>query len=152
MQHPGVLHTPNWYYATTVAERVATLPTRGWHTGPCDVQRARRRSGHWQTEAPFADLDLFTQRLAMDGLDTGRFEYLLGEEITAVQGRLGGMPAWMATPGQALAPEREGAAMPLPPLQALQQSVGAGFLEVVKPLINHGRARLQAGIDGLVRR
>src|SRR5689334_13667159 len=61
MQQPHVLHTPQWYYATTLAERVATLPTRGRPIGLYDRQCARRRLSRWHTQTPCTDSELFAQ-------------------------------------------------------------------------------------------
>jgi type 2 lantibiotic biosynthesis protein LanM len=135
-----------------LTERLATRPAdpRGREQDPAAAERAQRRWQRWRDQGPFASDADFAQRLDQAGLTASDFRDLLGEPIEAVRQRSPAPPAWLTALAQAFA--RSPATEPLPLPKPLQGQETARFLDLIAPLLHHGRRRLQEGIAALTPR
>ncbi|MES1244602.1 MAG: type 2 lanthipeptide synthetase LanM family protein [Acidobacteriota bacterium] len=137
---------PVWLRALTLDERVGLL---GGETGPpADPELAGRRLRRWRSQPPFAgDSEALTRRLAAAGLSETSFLRLLGEPEAGLAERAGERPAWLATLADAFS-SPSSAVYPEPPV-AEEVRPHLGFLNVVRPLLDHGFFRLREGVREL---
>jgi len=137
-----------WYRALTLAERAVLL-------SPQDDQPLaetdRHRLAQWRELSPFRSEDRWADRLAMDGLDEGSFARLLAAPAEVLGSRLEVQPDWLAELSAALSQPPPEGLEPLPLPEELQSDAPAGFLELVRPLVDRARLRLREGIERIVR-
>jgi type 2 lantibiotic biosynthesis protein LanM len=140
---------PAAWSALSLAERAAAPRPEGT-AAPEPDELARFRLAQWRDLSPFRSGDALARRLADEGLDETSFERLLAEPADAVGARLLGMPEWLSELTEAFAaPPRTDEPLPLP--LGLRDDPVAGFLELVRPLIERARGRLRAGIAAVCR-
>jgi type 2 lantibiotic biosynthesis protein LanM len=116
-----------------------------------DPELARKRLERWRSRPPFSDPNLWSQRLAADGLDEAGFLNLLGESDDSLADRLPA-PDWSAELEAAFAEGGEDADPPLPPLPPfarMANPTGVAFLGLVRPLLRSGWERLRRGLAAL---
>lgn len=141
--------SPDWYKATTLTERIASLPAL---QSKClnintDHEFARRLIDRWQSQSPFTNKRRFFERLAIDGITSDEFFHLLGEPIESLQNRFSEPPDWLAELAQAC---NRCDYSEIPLFDKLQGEEVAKFLDAIKPLIDRGRDRLHQGIQALI--
>jgi type 2 lantibiotic biosynthesis protein LanM len=142
---------PDWYRASTLAERIAALrgAPRTRANGEVDAGRAQRRLRRWRSQAPFTTGSYFAQRLALEGVSEDDLFYLLGEPIDAVQERSPTSPGWLVKLAQAFS--RPATSGPIPFPEVLRGQVTAGLLGAIEPLLSQGRDRVHEGVERLTR-
>ncbi|HVB20445.1 MAG TPA: type 2 lanthipeptide synthetase LanM family protein [Ktedonobacteraceae bacterium] len=151
---PLLWQSPDWYRATTLTERIATLPPGASPQVPTNaatVAQAQRRLHRWQTQAPFDKSTLFAQRLALDGLSEANLLALLAEPAGAIQARISAPPAWLVHLQEAFAALDSTHDVPLPPLPAAE-NVAFAYVQLIQPLLQHGLKRLEDGVQNLLAR
>jgi len=135
-----------WYRALALCERLPAPPPPPEHP-----ELARRRLARWRAQPPFsAAPELLARRLAADGLTESDALCLLGESDAALCRRLT-VPNWMVRLEEVFNhyASGSGAALPLPPLAAVANPTGVGFLGLVLPLLRAGYDRLIGGLQEL---
>jgi type 2 lantibiotic biosynthesis protein LanM len=163
MDHPPVpspaLGAAAWYEAFTLAERAALAGPAG--TPPAtdaERERAARRLQRWRAQAPFANENLFAQRLGQDGLDEDRALALLAEGAEVLRARCPEPPDWVVDLVAAFTQPRDAAlpSRPATPIQADEAPAAAEhggqtalFLDAIAPLIAWGRARVRVEVQRL---
>jgi type 2 lantibiotic biosynthesis protein LanM len=129
---------PNWHYAMTLRERAAAH-VAGPKPWVGDRERAIRRASRWRSQPSFANGDLFSMRLESDGLSEEDFLRLLELEVHPSD-----VPAWLDRLTDAFS--RFAGDRPAPITES------AGLLEVVAPLIAHGREQVRRKIRAVLRK
>ena len=139
-----------WYQAMTLKERIASLHAMAPSVSDSasHTARAQQRLARWKLQAPFTDQQLFSQRLAMDGLNESSLLILLGEPIEAVRDRCADSPAWMAECLPLFLNEQSSPSLPHP--KGVTHTDMMGFLYVIAPLIQKSRERLRTGLQQLI--
>ncbi|HXI04468.1 MAG TPA: type 2 lanthipeptide synthetase LanM family protein, partial [Candidatus Saccharimonadales bacterium] len=144
---------PAWLRALTLAERagVRARLKAGAPASSAELEAAAFRLREWKAQPPFDRGSWLERRLACDGLDENSFARVVGSTPDAFQAALDGSPAWLEelSEGLATGPEaarESGTAPDLPGRDA-----GAGFLSLVRPLVDRAISRLIAGIAPLAR-
>lgn len=144
----------DWYRALTLAERAALWPRLfsedpwGGASGEGEDALARHRLSQWRDLSAFRTDGWLARRLAQDGLDESSFPRLVGEAPESLALGLAETPAWIAELEDALAEEATGEPLPLP--EPLRDDAMAGFLELVRPLVQRARRRLREGLARLL--
>ncbi len=130
--------------ALSLAERAAAPRPEGTaSSGPDEL--ARFRLAQWRDLSAFRSGDALARRLADEGLDESSFERLLAEPAEEVGARLLARPRWLTELAEAFSgPPPTVEPLPLP--AGLRDDPVAGFLELVRPLIERARGRLRAGL------
>lgn len=130
---------PEWFEALTLSERAALLGSEDEiQPPPAAGDRAPRRAQRWRDESDLLDDTVFAERLAHDGLTPDRFLRILAEPASEWQRRTGAPPAWLEPLARAFS-------RPATPL--LDGVAGSlGILELLRPLIDDGLARLSEGL------
>ena len=148
------IESANWYNATTLLERIAARRTRPAvkSLAEFDAGLAARELEHWKSQEPFDNEAYFAERLALDEVSEEELFELLGEPPEAVHARFAETPEWLHEIAQAYtqteASEAKEAAVPLPHEMRGKQTVG--FINLIEPLFNRGRAHLREGIQALL--
>lgn len=144
-------HTPCWYRAATLTERIATwsnqdaAPAADTH---CRKVEAEKMLERWKAQEPFGNGSLFSDRLAMDGITEQDLLALLAEPPEALEERFGRStdPDWVIELVHALHTD------PLPTpgadLEPLFQH--AASLQPFYPLLQQSITSLMMGIEALV--
>ena len=135
-----------WYAALTLSERLATPQVPAGE--PENSELARQRLDKWKQQAPFEQETFFTERLKQDHLSEQDLLVLLGESPATLKKRVGQLPPWATTLLQACEDYAQDGTFVFP--GPLPKTPLVGFLEVCKPLLKQGYARLAAGIRVLV--
>ena len=140
-----VFDSPEWYKATTLNERLASLPLTNMNG--IDETVAEKRLQRWLAQAPFDSNGYFAKRLAVTGITQDEFWHALGESITAVKERQKSVPAWLQKLAQAYqhAPET----LDIQFSQELHEHKLVGFINAVTPLIQQTQKDLMAGVQQL---
>jgi type 2 lantibiotic biosynthesis protein LanM len=142
------LCSSKWYQALTLGERfIALQATPERQADRVDMARARRRLGRWRAQAPFAEDDNFTVRLAQDGLSEGAMLELLGEPMAAVRERVAVTPAWLVDLADCYASFSWCSSRLFP--EPFRASETTGFLNLIAPLINRAMDRLAQQLEEL---
>jgi type 2 lantibiotic biosynthesis protein LanM len=142
--------SPSWFRASTLLER---RPLPGFRLPVGDPELARKRLERWRSQPAFAapaGLDLFSRRLAADGLTEEGFLALLGESDDSLAGRLP-VADWLPELEAAFAEHADDSTTdpPLPPLTRMANPTGVAFLGLVLPLLRAGWQRLHSGLAAL---
>ncbi len=140
------------YRALTLAERAAAS-RNGASADPTSGEiddLARLRLEQWRELSPFRSDDAFARRLADDGLDAESFARRLAEPAEAAGARLPETPAWLAEVAAAFAEPAPAEPEPFPWPEDMRDDSAVGFVELVRPLVDRARARLRAGVQGIV--
>jgi len=137
-------HEPDWFHATTLAERLS-----GWRppeeAREDNNERAEYRLQAWKSQPPFDRPSYFEQRLSADHVTESDLRDLLAEPMDAVAKRLGSTPPWLIGVDAALASpatDRFPALLP----EGLTGTPTAGFLTVAAPLVEQAVRRLEQAI------
>ncbi|MDI9546736.1 MAG: type 2 lanthipeptide synthetase LanM family protein [Chloroflexota bacterium] len=143
--------SPSWGQALTLSERAALLFGDGVapYDGERDKASGERRLERWRAQWPFGEEAFLQQRLALDSLDEGRFQEILGTPAQAYQvhmGDTGRRPDWLAALADAYSGPASAYAGYLPGEEML------GFLDLIQPMIDQACARLRAGFADLAQR
>jgi type 2 lantibiotic biosynthesis protein LanM len=140
-----------WSKALTLRERAAGWrAARGLAQPPEDADRAARRLARWQAQNPFGQDGFFVRRLTQEGIQVEDLLHLLAEPQEAIAAREAAPPAWLVRLERAWTMPP---AVPFPLAAAsLDGSRQAGFLEVVRPLLDAAYADLTAGLRELAAR
>ncbi|MBW8879539.1 MAG: type 2 lantipeptide synthetase LanM family protein [Acidobacteria bacterium] len=150
--HEALIDLTPGYRALALAERAAA-PRNGALAKAAATEvdaLARLRLAQWQELSPFRSGDAFARRLADDGLDAVSFARLLAEPAEDAGARLPQTPAWLAEVAAAFAEPGSATAEPFPWPEEMGEDSAAGFVELVRPLVDRARARLRAGIERIV--
>ena len=141
--------TPAWYHAVTLTERLATLRSAARETSRVEVDAnlAAQRLRRWREQSPFDRENFFARRLEMDSLSEEELLYLLGEPIDAVSRRFTNPPVWLDRFNNLFEPLPEDEEHAGGGRLRLMQT--AGFLELVRPLVESVCASLQGGMAEL---
>ncbi|HEX4962776.1 MAG TPA: type 2 lanthipeptide synthetase LanM family protein [Thermoanaerobaculia bacterium] len=140
------LDLADWYRALTLAERAALgIPENSTVSG--EDPHARHRLAEWRGAAAFQSGPWWGERLAALGLSQESFERLIAlppHELGATATEE--PPAWITEIA-----DRTVSAAGLEPLSISPElGTAAGFLELVRPLIERARLRLQGDLAALV--
>ena len=148
MEHLS-FHTPSWYHAMTLTERLALLRTE--HRLPIEVNAAlaEQRMKRWRSQSPFTRGPFFAQRLALHGMSEEEFLSLLGTPIEAIRDHVLTPPAWLIELPQAFSYPTLNLLSPL--LEALRGEKRVGLLDAIEPLLSQGCKHLQEGVRALTR-
>lgn len=103
---------------------------------------AQQRLDRWRAQKPFADEALFRRRLAADGLTELMFKRILDEPIEQIMARSTAIAPWILVLEAARSRPRSHDPLLVP--AKLDGVPTTGFLELARPLIDEGRARLRA--------
>ena len=128
--------SPEWWRATTLAERLATLRRRGPASG-IDRARAERELAHWRAQPPFEIEGLFERRLEQEGLSPAELTQLLGESIEELHARSSERPAWLETLARAYARDPRPLASLWPAELARVGDANLVLLDAFEPLVTH---------------
>lgn len=142
--------TSDWYGATTLVERMASLPESQHQkqTIKNNTESAKTRLEKWRNQPPFASKNYFNQRLAMDGITEQELLFLLSESKTTFQERHPETPIWLATLTEAFLTDTSNS-KELNLLKDLKLDEIEGFLAVIEPLIAQGYTKLSQEIEVL---
>jgi type 2 lantibiotic biosynthesis protein LanM len=137
--------TDDWYRALNLRERLATFSADGSSPArPTNGELARSRLERWRAEPPFAHSDAFAQKLTLEDATEAEVLLLLGESAQELHGRVPAPPAWLKQLEETFSPEAF--------THELDLADGDnGFLILIQPFVDQGRARLRAGIEALMR-
>jgi type 2 lantibiotic biosynthesis protein LanM len=140
-----------WSKALTLSERATGWRAASRHAQPPeDAARAARRLARWQAQNPFGQDGFFARRLALEGIGVDDLLHLLGEPQEALAARVQARPAWLAQLERAWT-TTPAVPFPLSP-ELVDGSRQAGFLEVVRPLLDAAFSDLTAGLRELAQR
>lgn len=132
-----MINNSRWYLALTLRERADGLRHKAGIASAGDVELAQRRLTRWMSQTPFQDPARLQDRLASIGLSQEEFLRLLGETSEHVASRVASPPEWLQELLDAFA--RAGSET----LSVDDDGKNhAGFLRIVAPLLQAGRARL----------
>ena len=141
----AALPAHDWYRALTLAERAALWARISSEPAPAEEdEHARHRLSQWRDISAFRTDGWLARRLAHEGLDEASFPWLVGEPPESLAPGLTETPPWIAELEGALAEGTDGEPLPLP--EPLRNDPMAGFLELVRPLVQRARRRLRDGI------
>lgn len=135
-----------WFRALLLAERLKSLRDAPKDSIPAsyDQELALRREAHWRSQPAFSDDACFASRWAAAGIDLDELAYLLGESAEDIQRRQPFLPGWIRTILDAYRQEPAAAAPAIPGLDGNQRLEPAELLELVRPLMAAGFARMLA--------
>jgi type 2 lantibiotic biosynthesis protein LanM len=144
-----------WFRATTLLERTALLKEGGNSVlGPQEIsEKARKRMNQWRSQVPFATGDLFSQRLAIDGLTEAMLLRILNESEESQRTRPAAAPEWLTDIIEAFSRDdfNHGDLLQTSEQQTRDEAQEGwhGFLAVVLPLINQGLRQLHLRVRTL---
>jgi type 2 lantibiotic biosynthesis protein LanM len=135
-----------WYRATTLAERAALRAGRvSVRSSGSNNEEVKQRLKRWKEQPPFHHGSYFAQRLAIDSLTEEDLLALLAEPVEVIRSYHSAPPAWLIELGRAF--ENQDTTDEVAPLlEKIEDAHTQDFLNAVKPLLQSGFARLQAGI------
>jgi type 2 lantibiotic biosynthesis protein LanM len=132
----------DWYRALSLSERLRLERPR---ERAVDRGRGERRLARWQAQDPFADGEVFAQRLALDGLSRDGLAELLGEVEPGAEQE---PPEWVSALHESFAPT---ARPPLPLRTGWEGAAGSQFWGFVELLVRPAFGRLSEAVGELVR-
>ncbi len=140
-------HSSEWCRAATLLERLAALRADGGRTrgGEFDEALCARRLNAWRAQTPFGDGEQWRRRLALDALTEGELCLLLGTPASALCPCRARDADWLKELARAFADARmsRGEGIRLP--GSLKEHPATGFLNLIEPLLERGRARVREG-------
>src|SRR5215475_10999280 len=141
----------DWYRASYVHERLAMRRATPSLCTPehVDAAQGKCRLERWRAEAPFADDEWWSQRMALEHASEEEWLTLLGESSHAMSQARREVPAWVRQLVQAFACPPETSAT-LPPSEAWSKNQAVRFLETFGPLIQQARHRLSTRLQELL--
>lgn len=147
--------SPQWYQATTLAERQMLLRARpalpAEHQVESEIERARHRLMRWKNQPPFrSSPQEFARRLAGDGLSEEQLLTLLALPGAQIQAACPAPPAWLQDFVSAFThPVHHPSFAPI--AQKINSIQELAFLRVLKPWLEQACARLHHGVLALQR-
>jgi type 2 lantibiotic biosynthesis protein LanM len=140
-------HSSEWRRAATLLERLSALRARGGRMqgGEFDEALGECRLSAWRSQTPFGDDEHWRRRLALDAMTEGEFRLLLGAHPAYVCPDYGQESGWLKELARAFTEfaASEGGRTHLP--EHLRDKPVAGFLNLIEPLLEAGRARVREG-------
>lgn len=134
------LSSDRWYLALTLEERARGVrPVKGTRE---PGETGRLRLDCWKRQSPFDQEDWLARRLALDGLDEEQLARLLDESPEEVRARASGPPGWLIELQRAFAAPPPSAGPAIVP-GALEGAASRAFLEMIRPLTDRARERLE---------
>lgn len=153
MTHETRADAPQWYQATTLAERLALFRSMLDQPPACQAQaemeRARHRFAQWQNQPPFCTSpQSFARRLASDGLSAEQLLALCAISARAIQSAHTTPPAWLrdivgvftSSPGDARF---------TPIARRIDATPKLACLRALKPWLAQACSRLHNGVQTL---
>jgi type 2 lantibiotic biosynthesis protein LanM len=143
-----ISQSPSWHQATTLAERIPSLPIpESEMMKGIDSSQATRRLERWRSQTPFSNDQYFNQRLEVDGLTEEKLLYLLGEPVEALHHRLPNDPSWLAELLTSLSQVNGEQSATVERKKANDVS---GFLEIISPVVERRQAQLQEKLSSMI--
>jgi type 2 lantibiotic biosynthesis protein LanM len=138
-------HSSEWCRAATLLERLSALRARDVQGVEFDETLAERRLNIRRAQTPFGDDGQWRRRLALDSMTEGDLRLLLGTSASAVCPCDAPEACWLKELARAFADSRasSGEGIRLP--ESLREKPVAGFLNLIEPLLERGRARVREG-------
>jgi type 2 lantibiotic biosynthesis protein LanM len=140
-------HSPEWCRAATLLERLSALRAHDGRLsgGEFDPALGERRLSEWRAQTPFGDDEHWRRRLALDAMTEDEFRRLLGAPASAVCPHYAREAGWLKEMARAFTEfaASEGGGTHLP--KSLRDKPVAGFLNLIEPLLEAGRARVREG-------
>ncbi len=134
---------PDWYRATLLKERTASLPLLG-EKDEFITDLARRKIQKWQSQSPFNEDSFFAKRLCLDNLTEAVLLYLLSEPSELVKTRLSKEPTWLVELEEAFSDFIPSDVLPGIGLDS--ELIEIEFLYAIEPLINQAIKNLDKEI------
>ena len=141
--------SPDWYHATTLAERIDSMRRNGVSKFECDDDTIRSRVERWQHKFPNVPGDYFSECSAIYDLNEHEFLHLMGEPIENVKNRLGDLPMWLQRLVSAFSTAKLRHHTVFKDVKGNNKTLL--FLNLIEPLIHQALFRLREGaasIDG----
>ncbi|HEX8118127.1 MAG TPA: type 2 lanthipeptide synthetase LanM, partial [Pyrinomonadaceae bacterium] len=140
-------HSPEWCRAATLRERLAALRADDGRAegGEFDEALCERRLSAWRAQTPFGDDEHWRRRLALDAMTEGEFRRLLGTPASAVCSRRAPEAEWLKELARAFAECSASGDVKIRLPESLRDKPVAGFLNLIGPLLERGRARVREG-------
>jgi type 2 lantibiotic biosynthesis protein LanM len=129
----------NWFRALTLAERTRAAHPLAGSADPGEL--GRLRLARWKRQSPFDEDGWLARRLALDGLDEEGLARLLGEAAESLRERTGIDLSWAREIEAAYATPSSDAPLLSPGMP--DGAASGAFLEVVRPLAERARRRLE---------
>jgi type 2 lantibiotic biosynthesis protein LanM len=149
--YQSILESAAWRRALTLAERLAELrPLWAKTQIPIDRELAAETLALWRANSPFDQDQYFSERLAVDGITEEEFTQVLGTSIESLNGD--GLPApWMESLTRAYSSPAEPGEAGHEFWGEISNATTARFLNLLLPLMNDARCRLESRVTELKR-
>ncbi|HKV38914.1 MAG TPA: type 2 lanthipeptide synthetase LanM family protein, partial [Blastocatellia bacterium] len=148
----SIQENPGFYRAVSLRERARLLKkssSDASFAADIDSTLADDLLREWQEQSPFKAGDYFRERLALDEIAEGDFRRLLGEPPESIQARLTQPPDWLKEIDRAFSASPAGTqSFEIP--SNLRELPEAGFLNLIRPLIDRGFDRLRSTVRRLL--
>ena len=147
-----VAQSIHWCRAATLTERAAALfgsdraaSKFGTISAPIvNVEQTQQRVAKWREQEPFADAELFAQRLASDGLTAEQLQTLLGTDPEMLRESLAKTPWFQQLLG--LESTLSSGELGVSDDVRQQEATTLGLANLFAPAIRAGRERLTTGL------
>jgi len=140
-----------WLRGLTLIERMPRLGVDNGGMTKVKLESAHQRLNRWRAQTPFTVESNFARRMAMDQLTEEDFLGLLGESDESLSDRFPVPPVWIAELQRVL-PARTSEGQSAAPVLSEKESrrrESLGFLKLIEPLLEDGKARLREGAQAL---
>ncbi|MCP6757222.1 MAG: type 2 lanthipeptide synthetase LanM family protein [Fischerella sp. CENA71] len=138
---------PDWYRATSLKERTASLPVIG-EKDEFLTDLAQRKIQKWQSQSPFNEGSFFAQRLSLDNLTEAELLYILSESSESVKARLSKAPTWLTELEQAFS--NYSSSDVLTRINLDSKLIESDFLYAIAPIIHQALERLDKEVKNLL--
>ncbi len=147
----SILDTAAWRRALTLTERLAELrPLWAKTQIPIDRELATETLALWRANSPFDQDRYFSERLAVDGTTEEEFIQVLGTSIESLNGGNACAP-WVESLTRAYSSPKKPGETGRESWGEIGKATTAGFLNLVVPLMNEARSRLESTVADLKR-
>lgn len=145
----SILDSAAWRRALTLTERLAELrPLWEKAQTPTDRELATDTLALWRANSPFDQNQYFAERLALDGITEAEFTQVLGANIEGLSGD-GAAAPWVESLKRAYFSPEEPQGLGRESWGEATNVATGGFLNLVVPLMNDARSRLESRVTGL---
>jgi type 2 lantibiotic biosynthesis protein LanM len=140
-------HSAEWCRAATLLERLSALRADDGRTqgGEFDEALCARRLSAWRAQTPFGDDEHWRRRLALDAMTEGEIRRLLGTPASATCPRYTPEAEWLKELARAFTECSASGDIRARLPESLRDKPVAGFLNLIEPLLERGRARVREG-------
>ncbi len=147
-------HSSEWCRAATLRERLSALRADDGRTqgGEFDEDLSERRLSAWRAQTPFGDDEHWRRRLALDAMTEGEFRRLLGSPPACAYPRYTQEAEWLRELARAFTECSASGDVRARLPESLRDKPVAGFLNLIEPLLQQGRARVCEGARGIAAR